>query len=266
MRKINTVTSAPGKFPDRKTIILPFLITALIFSLPSCFMFPPAEPEEKPLLFLTNPDGEGITMDIEFRKGRSHYFPLMAIWIEDTLGNFIQTLYVAESIATGIFAHGDASDGKWMPGPIRRPAALPFWGHRRGIRADDGYYLPDAGNPVPDAYTGATPGGSFILTTRTDNLLKEPFYLFFEINQSWDWNKYWTNNKYPDDMEYFSSAQPAIVYNTLIDPSLTGEKFIMEPVGRSHHSGATGELFVDLHTLTTALEIAGSIEVRITGE
>ncbi len=242
------------------------LIAGSMFSLSSCFLFPPAEPGDEPLFLATNSSGRGIALEVEFRKGRAHYFPLMAIWIEDTSGNFIQTLYVAESIATGVFGHGDASTGKWMPGEIRRPAALPYWGHRRGIQADDGLYLPGSENPVPDAYTGATPTGSFNLATRTDSVLPEPFYVFFEVNQSWDWNSYWTNNKFPGDMEYFSSAQPAVVYRTLADPSRPDEQFVMEPVGRSHHSGATGELFDDLHTLTTALEITGSVVVRIVDE
>ena len=85
----------------------------------------------------------------------------MAIWVEDTSGKYIQDLYVAESIAKGVFRHGIGSEGKWKPGEIRRPAALPYWGHKRGIKADDGLYIPSAKNPLPDAYTGATPTESF---------------------------------------------------------------------------------------------------------
>ncbi len=238
------------------------VITVLISS--SCLRVPaPQVDDDPPSFFQTNIRGSGLEIEIEFRKGNSHNFPLMAIWIEDTLGNYLQTLYVAASIAKGVFRHGDASSGRWMPGEIRRPAALPYWGHQRGVQADDGLYLPAFDNPVPDAYTGATPTGSFILNTRTDNMLKKPFYVFFEINQSWDWNSFWTNNKFPGDMAYRSSAQPALVYNTLIDPDFFQEEYIMDPVGRSHHSGSTGELFDDLHTLTTALNIAETIKVRI---
>lgn len=39
----------------------------------------------------TNFAGDGIELAVEFKKGKSHNNPLMAIWIEDTLGNFIQT-------------------------------------------------------------------------------------------------------------------------------------------------------------------------------
>jgi hypothetical protein len=37
----------------------------------------------------------------------------------------------------------------------------------------------------------------------------------------------------------------------------------MKPIGHSHYSGKTGELFTDLSTFTTALQIADSIVVRI---
>ncbi len=254
-------TKKINQHPGRVIYPIIFLVFLII---PSCFMFPPVHfEEEPPLYFETNVEGEGLSLEIEFRKGRSHYFPLMALWIEDTLGNYIQTLYVAESIAKGVFGHGDASTGKWMPGAIRRPAALPYWGHQRGIQAEDGLYLPSPSNPVPDAYTGATPTRSFVLNTKTDNPVDMPFYIFFEVNQSWDWNAYWTNDKFPGDMEYRSSAQPALVYKTLVAPYDSDEDYIMKPVGRSHHSGATGELFDDLHTLTTALNIAEKIIVRV---
>ncbi|MFP4366709.1 MAG: hypothetical protein ACLFQA_06410 [Bacteroidales bacterium] len=238
------------------------IIFITLLTLSSCFMFPPAgEEDDTPLYFETNVNGRGLSMEIEFIKGKSHYFPLMAIWIEDTLGNYIQTLYVAQSIAKGVFGHGDASTGKWMPGEIRRPAALPYWGHQRGVQAGDGLFLPSPEKPVPDAYTGATPSGSFILGTRSDHPLEDPFMVFLEINQSWDWNGHWTNNMFPGDMEYRSSAQPALVYSTLVNPSGGQKEFVMKPVGRSHHSGATGNLYDDIHTLTTALHIADKITV-----
>jgi hypothetical protein len=85
----------------------------------------------------------------------------------------------------------------------------------------------------------------------------------FEINQNWDWNEYWTNDKYPGDNNYQYSAQPAIVYESMVDQKNPDYKYIMRPIGHSHPSGQTGELFTDLSTLTTALQIADSIVVKI---
>lgn len=212
--------------------------------------------------FSSNPDGEGREFEVELVRGSSFYFPLMAIWAEDTEGNYLQELYVAESIARGVFGHGDASTGKWMPGAIRRPAALPYWGHRRGVPASDGFYLPTEEDPLPDAYTGATPTTGFQLTTRMDSELSGEVMIYLEINQSWDWNEYWTNNRFPGDEQYKTSAQPALVYAVLINLNEDGE-YQMQPIGHSHYSGKDGSLNPDLSTLTTALHIAERIVVRV---
>ncbi len=218
--------------------------------------------EEAPEHISSNPRGTGQVLEIEMTRGEGHNHPLMAIWIEGSDGTFVQTLYVAESIGKGIFQHGDASRGFWMPGEIQRPAALPYWSHRRGIKNESGRYLPTPENPVPDAYSGPTPGQSFILHTRLDEPGLRQFNVLFEINQTWDWNEFWTNNKYPDDEEYKTSCQPALVYSVSLDLDHPQEEYPMQIIGRSHHSGATGDLFTDTETLSTALHIAGEIIVR----
>ncbi len=209
----------------------------------------------------TRINGTQTILEISFTKGKEHNHPLMAVWLEDLDSNYIQTIYVAQSIAEGVFRHGDASTGRWMPGPIRRPAALPYWGHQRGIKAPDGYYLPTREDPMPDAITGPTPKGSFLLHTGAPEETPRQFRVMFEINQSWNWNEYWTNNKFPGDEHYMTSSQPAIVYEAVIDLDRPKEEYTMEPIGHSHWSGQTGELFTDLSTITTALEIAETIKV-----
>ena len=150
-----------------------------------------------------------------------------------------------------------------MPGEIPRPAAMPYWAHRRGIKGEDGLYIPSPKNPIPDAYTGATPPGNFDLTTRFDAKPPSRFTILFEINQTWDWNEYWTNKKYPEDDEYKTSCQPALVYAATIDTDNLQDSYELQVIGHSHYSGKTGELFTDLSTMTTALEIAGKLTVKI---
>ncbi|MDD5508753.1 MAG: hypothetical protein PHD25_10600 [Bacteroidales bacterium] len=215
------------------------------------------------LVLQTNVDGKGIALEVEMRAGEHHNHPVMAVWLEDAGGNYIQTLYVSKSIANSIFGHGDKSGGAWQPGMVRRPASLPYWAHKRGIQAEDGLYIPDSQHPVPDAYSGATPPGDFVLKTKTDEPLNGKVNLMFEINQSWDWNTYWNNARFPDDYEYRSSAQPAIVYSATLDLADTDREYILQPVGHSHYSGADGSLDPDLSTLTTALDIVSEIKVRI---
>jgi len=205
----------------------------------------------------------GHSLVIVFEKGRRHNHPLMAFWIEDTTGLYIQSLYVAQSIAKGYFQHGDASTGRWEPGPLRRPAALPYWGHKRGIKAPDGYYIPTQDSPMPDAVTGPTPKADFILRTRTRHPDLRKFNLLMEINQSWDWNQHWHNNKFPNDPYYKTSSQPALVYRVTIDLDNPQSEYEMKPVGHSHWSGANGNLYEDLSTITTALDIAKGVKVRL---
>lgn len=217
---------------------------------------------DPPQEILTNASAAGPMISVSFKKGESHNHPLMAIWTEDESGKYIETLYVAESIGKGIFQHGVKSGGQWMPGEVRRPAALPYWGHKRGIKAGDGYFLPTPDQPVADAITGPTPAGNFILKARTTVPPTGRFRVMLEINQSWDWNEYWTNTKYPDDEQYKTSSQPAVVYEALIDPTIPGQAYSMKAIGRSHYSGKDGGLYTDLETLTSALKIAGEITVQ----
>jgi hypothetical protein len=214
------------------------------------------------ITFQTNINGQGNALSLEFVKGPEHNHPLMAVWIEDMDGNYIQTLYVATSIAKGVFAYGDKSTGRWKAGEIQRPAALPYWAHKRNVMNDKGNYMPRPGFEVPDAYSGATPKANFTLETRTDKPMSGKFRVLMEINQSWDWNRYWTNNKFPDDREYKTSSQPAIVYAAEVTAGVPGE-YPMQPIGRSHHAGADGKLYNDLETLTTALKIVESVKVVV---
>jgi hypothetical protein len=208
--------------------------------------------------------GKGNLLEIYFNRGSAHNHPLMAIWVEDTIGNYIQTLYISESIAKAEFDYGDKSEGKWQPGSVRRPAALPVWAHSRGVKEDDGLFVPKKETAIPDAYTGPTPPANFLLRANTDEILPEKFYLFFEINQTWDWNEYWTNNKFPDDEEYKSSAQPALVYNVLIDQEKDMNRLLdLELIGHSNYNGADGKINNDLSTITTAKEITASVSVKI---
>jgi len=212
---------------------------------------------------VANQSGKGQEITVDFQKGKSFYYPLMAVWLEDENGKYIQTLYVARSVATGIYKYGKQENNKWVTAPKRAPQTLPYWAHKRGVLASDGLYMPEPSNPVADAYSGPTPVKAFTIISKADNLLSGKIRVLLEINQNWDWNEYWTNDKYPDDENYKMSCQPAVVYEVVVDTGNPDATYKMVPIGHSHYSGKTGELFTDLSTLTTALQIADSIVVRI---
>ena len=48
-----------------------------------------------------------------------------------------------------------------------------------------------------------------------------------------------------------------------IDPAFPGKAYTLNPIGHSHWAGGSGELFTDLSTLTTALQIAERVQVRL---
>jgi len=206
---------------------------------------------------------EGTALVLKMDKGKKHNHPLMAIWLADSTGKYIQTLYVAESIGKGYFDRSVNAKGKWQPGATLRPATLPYWAFQRGIKNDVGNFMPTQDKPVVDAYTGATPSGSFELSLVTDKPLSGKYKIMMEINQSWDWNEFWFNDKYPEDKEYKTSSQPAVIYEALIDTQKPQVIVQMKVVGRSHHSGQDGKLYTDTNTLTTALQIVKKATVTI---
>lgn len=212
---------------------------------------------------VTNIEGTGQEIIITMVSGKSHNHPMMAVWLEDSGGKYIQTLYANKSVASGYFAFADPSEGKWKPGKLVRPASLPVWAYKRGVQVPEGHYMPTQENPLPDAITSATPPGDFTLEARADKKLSGKIWVLFEINQSWDWNDTWNNSKFPEDNEYKSSAQPSVVYAVEIDLENPSGTYRMKPIGHGHYSGLDGSLNPDLSTLTTALEIVKEITVQI---
>lgn len=213
----------------------------------------------------SNPEKINIALEFELMAGKHHNYPSFAIWVEDLQGNYIETLFVTEYFAKGEFGHGEREAGKWKnePGEARRPATLPYWSHKRNIKANDGLYAPSPETAVPDAISGATPKGDFVLETGSKVADYQKFRVLMEINQPWDSNDFWTNSKYPEDLDYHTSLQPSLVYAVMIDPKNVGTKYYLNPIGHGHPSGKTGELFTDLSTITTAKEIVEKVSVFV---
>lgn len=220
--------------------------------------------QDEKTTIITNPQGLGYNLKLEFLKGKSHHYPLIAVWIEDLNGSFIQNVYVSKSVARGTFDHADNSLGKWKPGHLVRPATLPYWAHKEQTMSKRTETFPNYKNPIPDAYTGATPKSNFVLKSSTDKDLNQPFRVVMEINQFFDFNKFWFNNKFPDDLNYKTSGQPALVLaSEIIYPQKLPITVNLTPIGHSHYSGENGSLFTSLNTLTTALQIVESVKVTV---
>lgn len=103
------------------------------------------------------------------------------------------------------------------------------------------------------------PKGKFTLSNAVFDFAK--YKVLLEVNQPWDWNRYWTNNKFPDSRAYSHSAQPSAVYAVTINA--TDSEFYLNPIGNGNPAGETGKLYTNLSTLSTALDIFSSIKITI---
>lgn len=242
-----------------KTLV--FILIIIIFS--ACTFQQKIESTVENII--TRPEQINSQFEFNLTPGKYHNHPSFAVWVEDLEGNYIETLYVTKYYASGIFARGEAAQGKWKnePGNVRRPATLPYWSHKRNIKAPDGLYAPSIETAVPDALTGATPKAGFNLKTGSKVTGEKMFRILFEVNQAWDSNDFWTNDKYPDNFDYKTSLQPALVYAVTVSPGNAGKTLYLNPIGHSHPWGENGELFTDLTTITTAREIFGKIAVIV---
>lgn len=213
----------------------------------------------------TNAPGKGATLELDVKKGKEFVYPLFALWVEDLSGKYLQTLYVSRVIGSSRFEFGKEENGRWVPDVVRRPEALPYWGHQRGVKARDGYFLPDPESPVPDVVSAATPSESFKLRTRTDEPLTE-IRVLLEVNQSFDWNDYYSKERFPDDKIYSGSGQngqPSLVYAATIDLAKDTRHYALNPVGHGHPGGQDGSLDKDLSGITTAFDIIDSAVIKV---
>jgi hypothetical protein len=197
----------------------------------------------------------------EFFKGKGFNHPTFVIWKEDMEGNYLETVFITESYASGIFGYEMIGDTSWVNrrGPSFQPAALPYWTYKKG-ELKNGELIPTPENPYVDAYSGATPEGDFQFHSAIESSSK--YRILIEVNQAWDWNKSWTNNLHPDSEAYKHSAQPSVIYAVTIDQEHNTYHF--NPIGHGDPRGESGKLFTNISTLDTALEIFPIITLTTT--
>ena len=185
--------------------------------------------------------------------------PQVAVWLESIEGEFIETLYVTSKASNSGFQSASIDQSKI----IRRPEALPYWGHRRGIKSQDGLYIPDVGDKSFDGMTSATPKGDYQLIV--SSLIAKSYKIFMEVNRSYDFNEFYSKDRFPDDEVYSgsgSSGQPSLIYEATLY-SEGAREYFLKLVGHGHHSGRDGELYDDLTNIDSAKEILDFVVVKI---
>ncbi len=204
--------------------------------------------------------GNASNFKIELTPGTAFNHPTFVIWMEDMDENYIKTIFITKSYASGIFGHKMVGDSIWLneSGESIQPAALPYWTHKKGL-INGKSLVPDPKNPFIDAYSGATPQGRFVFSDSISHQTK--YRILLEVNQTCDWNDYWTNNKYPASNAYKHSAQPSLIYAATINANDT--VYYMNPIGHGSPAGEDGKLYTNLSTLTSGLSIFSSIKITI---
>ncbi len=214
-------------------------------------------------LAFTNGD---VKIEIETGEHWLHDFPLFlgiskknppqfAIWLEDTAGNYISTVFATYKIATEGW---QANNGN------RRKEALPYWCHQRGVVYEDGLMLPTKANPLTDGISGATPKENKTLQLSIRNFT-EPVVIKAEFNHSIDFNEFYPEDAKEGDANYsggdMGSGQPAVIYAGTLNPG--AKELELQMIGYSSADGTNGNIYTDMEKLSTAKTIVGKIRVTI---
>jgi hypothetical protein len=155
--------------------------------------------------------------------------PQLVVWEEDMEGNLIKTLYLSKRFYK-----------------IKRNNVLPVWLAKMLKQKD---------RPL---ITGATPKGSLTLSEDKDN--QEKVRIFVEVNNSFDYNQYFSKNTKQGSPEHAGvDGQPALIYSGEIDSNAPGRYQLLA----TGVAGTDGKIDYDLSRSTTSLEIISSIEVIV---
>ena len=180
--------------------------------------------------------------------------PQIAVWIETMDGRYVETLYLTSRIAKSDFRNVNPFDKT----VIRRPEGLPVWGKRSGIVGSDGLRIPDHQSSTFDGVSAATPLGDHEIQFALGKLDGDKRYrLWLEVNRSYDFNAFYSRDRFPDDPIYSgsgSSGQPSLLYSAEINIDRPGHS-VLSLQGRGHHSGAHGDIVSDTSNITTAKQI-----------
>ena len=171
--------------------------------------------------------------------------PQFSVWLEDSQGNFVKTLYVTER----------ASHKSWIMGPKEgRPESLPVWYHSSKQESRKTKQHNDKEAQL-DAVTSATPKGGVIFNTEIE---EKEYLIRVEFNTSFDYNDFYTKKNSG------VNGQPSVIYSATIPASFNAEmdeiKLTFEGCGSI--DGSDGNVHSDVGKLTTATEIVKLIAVK----
>lgn len=167
---------------------------------------------------------EKISIAVNPGKTYSKRAPQLAIWIEESDGTYVGTLFVTKK----------ASGNKWIGSPKEgRPEALPDWYKSKGQNP-----AAKISKDELDATTSATPKKGLIIEKDLE-LEKGKTYVFkCQANQSFDYNEYYTKKNSGVD------GQPAVLYSGEITPDGKEKEIKLEFSG-SRENLTTADKIID---------------------
>ena len=204
--------------------------------------------------------------------------PQVAVWLEDSEGAFVATIFVTRRAAT--------EDWLGVPGAPEgvavTPRPLPVWvAKHRGIgvepmaacgachgkrRSEDKSI---EGDPILETLTAQSPADGL---TREWQVLEgiEPgtYGVLVEVNHWMDWNEAYPEKAAGDGTPPgggpTGSGQPSLVWGGAIEIGPTPEANGLALIGHGVPTGADGGIDPDLTGITTALSIVDTINVTYT--
>ena len=171
--------------------------------------------------------------------------PQFSVWLEDSDGNFIRTLYVTER----------ASHKSWIMSPKEgRPESLPVWYHASKHESSK-TKKQDAKDSQLDAVTSATPKGGIIFNTEIED---KEYLIKAEFNTSFDYNDFYTKKTSG------VNGQPSVIYSAKIpaDFNKESDEIKLSFEGCGSIDGSDGKVHSEASKLTTATEIVKLIAVK----
>lgn len=232
-----------------------------------------AEPDKREYTLIDlSADANTPKLHVFFKAGREYHSapqnlflnltytstPQIVVWMETLDGKYIDTLYITGKTSNSSYRSKDLAKDV-----VRRPEALPYWSHKRGIKSVDGLYTPDQHNSDLDAIASATPKVDYQVTMSAPRMGR--YKLMIEVNRTYDFNEYYSKTRFPDDAIYSgsgSSGQPSLIYESIIDSQTPGQH-LFNLVGHGHHSGRDGSLYSELDNITTAKHILEFIVANV---
>lgn len=171
--------------------------------------------------------------------------PQFALWLENQTSGEIKTIFVT---------HRTAKDD-WE-GKASCPVALPFWvsKYKQEYTRERG---PSFVDPVPDAYTGATPKNGF---NQKFGLPDGEWHCYLEVNVSGDYNDVYKRD-FPEEWVHdYGNGQPSIVYKSKdIVSNEEARPFVV--IGQTRQVQATGPL-LDTVRITSAHKLLKNLALK----